>query len=63
MLAHHIYLMQEGGVEIVVIKEDYGFVAMVGVAQRAQLVADHNFEHFVKCANASGEGDEGVVSG
>ena len=63
MLPHHIYLLQEWGVEIVVIKEDYGFVAVVVVAQGPQLVADHHFEHFVESADSAREGDECVAVG
>ena len=63
VLAHKVYLLQEGLPEAVGVVEDDGFVAVAGVAQGPQLVADHRFEHFVECADAAGEGNEGVAVG
>ena len=63
MFIHNVYLLQEGLPEAVGVVEDDGFVAVAGVAQGPQLVADHRFEHFVECADAAGEGNEGVAVG
>lgn len=63
VLAHQVYLLQEGLPEAVGVVEDDGFVFVTTVLQGSQLVADHHLEDFVECADAARQGDEGVAVG
>ena len=63
MFIHNVYLLQEGLPEAVGVVEDDWFVFVTAVLQGPQLVVDHHLEDFVECADASGQGDEGVAVG
>lgn len=63
VLAHKVYLLQEGLPEAVGVVEDDGFVFVTAVLQGPQLVADHHLEDFVECADAARKSDEGVAVG